>query len=247
MHFFSASVSSPLCCHVCCFRSQADIAAAAKPADITDGSKLDWDTPKEDEDISKMPQHAKVSTHASATLRRPSGHAPLQAAVMTYDSPCSVCVKGVKKLQQGIVLLFSLLTASCCCSCCTVSCRVVLCHCVQIIGKGVPEDAMAGVPDKQVPLPDELVNFQYMYNSTGSKVRRARHCICSSSVSVMDVLPESLNAWAVHKHLASWHPQLLLLLHILGVWARTHHINHCATSCVLYVDIGFAGAAGIQA
>jgi hypothetical protein len=40
----------------------------------------------------------------------------------------------------------------------------------QIIGKGVPEDAMQGIPDKQVPLPDELVNFQYMYNSTGSKV-----------------------------------------------------------------------------
>jgi hypothetical protein len=41
---------------------------------------------------------------------------------------------------------------------------------LQIIGKGVPEDAMQGIPDKQVPLPDELVNFQYMYNSTGSKV-----------------------------------------------------------------------------
>lgn len=41
--------------------SQADI-AAAKPAGAegADGSKLNWDVPKEDDDISKMPQHAKV-------------------------------------------------------------------------------------------------------------------------------------------------------------------------------------------
>lgn len=34
---------------------------------------------------------------------------------------------------------------------------------------------MQGVPDKQVPLPDTLLNFQYMYNSTGSKVSPG-HC-----------------------------------------------------------------------
>jgi hypothetical protein len=41
---------------------------------------------------------------------------------------------------------------------------------LQVIGKGVPEDAMQGISDKQVPLPDAMMNFQYMYNSTGSKV-----------------------------------------------------------------------------
>lgn len=30
---------------------------------------------------------------------------------------------------------------------------------------------MAGIPDKQVPCPDELVEFRYMWNSSGSKVR----------------------------------------------------------------------------
>lgn len=42
---------------------------------------------------------------------------------------------------------------------------------LQVIGKGVPEDAMQGIANKQVPLPDTMMNFQYMYNSTGSKVR----------------------------------------------------------------------------
>lgn len=41
---------------------------------------------------------------------------------------------------------------------------------LQVIGKGVPEDAMAGLPDRQVPCPDELVEFRYMWNSSGSKV-----------------------------------------------------------------------------
>jgi hypothetical protein len=54
--------------------SQADI-AAAKPVAAVDGSKLDWDTPKNDEDISKMPQHAKVSTDAGAWTRAHSDHA----------------------------------------------------------------------------------------------------------------------------------------------------------------------------
>jgi hypothetical protein len=47
-----------------CRRSQADI-AAAKPVAAgaaADGSKLNWDTPKEDEDIGKVAQHAKVGT-----------------------------------------------------------------------------------------------------------------------------------------------------------------------------------------
>ena len=46
-------------------RSQAEI-AAAKPAGAEggDGAKLNWDTPKEDEDISKQPQHAKVCLHS---------------------------------------------------------------------------------------------------------------------------------------------------------------------------------------
>lgn len=57
----AAYVPLPLLLCVCC--SQADI-AAAKPAAAAaagaDGSKLTWDTPKEDEDISTMLQHAKV-------------------------------------------------------------------------------------------------------------------------------------------------------------------------------------------
>lgn len=51
-----------MCCwlSVCCC-SQADI-AAAKPAGAAggEGSKLNWDAPKVDEDITKLPQHAKV-------------------------------------------------------------------------------------------------------------------------------------------------------------------------------------------
>lgn len=50
-------------------------------------------------------------------------------------------------------------------------CAALLLHCLQIIAKGVPEDAMQGIPDKQVPLPDTLLSMQSMYNSTGSKVR----------------------------------------------------------------------------
>lgn len=41
---------------------------------------------------------------------------------------------------------------------------------MQIIGKGVPEDAMPGIKDKQVPLPDSMVHLNNMYNSTGNKV-----------------------------------------------------------------------------
>eukprot|EP00879_Flechtneria_rotunda_P006871 GHRR01007216.1.p1 GENE.GHRR01007216.1~~GHRR01007216.1.p1 ORF type:complete len:295 (+),score=86.84 GHRR01007216.1:1136-2020(+) len=81
--------------------SQADI-AAAKPEAATagaDGSKLNWDAPKQDEDICKQTQHAKV------------------------------------------------------------------------IAKGPPEDALPGIKDKQVPLPDSLNNFNGLYNSTGTKVR----------------------------------------------------------------------------
>lgn len=58
-----------------------------------------------------------------------------------------------------------------------------VCFCAQVIGKGVPEDAMQGIPDKQVPLPDSLNNFQYMYNSTGSKVRERGALGCSSHQS----------------------------------------------------------------
>lgn len=42
---------------------------------------------------------------------------------------------------------------------------------MQIIAKGVPEDAMPGIADRQVPLSDSMVHFNNMYNSTGSKVR----------------------------------------------------------------------------
>jgi hypothetical protein len=42
--------------------SQADIAAAeaAPQGSAADGSKLSWDAPKQEEDLSKQPQHAKV-------------------------------------------------------------------------------------------------------------------------------------------------------------------------------------------
>lgn len=41
----------------------------------------------------------------------------------------------------------------------------------KVLSKGVPEDAMPGIKDKQVPLPDTLNNFNGLYNSQGSKVR----------------------------------------------------------------------------
>jgi hypothetical protein len=46
---------------------------------------------------------------------------------------------------------------------------------------------MHGIPDRQVPLPDSLLNFQYMYNSTGSKVRRkvSSVCFCCAACSIM--------------------------------------------------------------
>jgi hypothetical protein len=43
---------------------------------------------------------------------------------------------------------------------------------LQVIAKGVPEEAMPGIAEKQVPLPDSLNNFNGLYNSQGSKVRQ---------------------------------------------------------------------------
>ncbi len=48
---------------------------------------------------------------------------------------------------------------------------MLCCGCfLQVLAKGVPEDAMPGIKDKQVPLPDSLNNFNGLYNSQGSKV-----------------------------------------------------------------------------
>lgn len=41
----------------------------------------------------------------------------------------------------------------------------------KVIAKGVPEEAMPGIAERQVPLPDSLLNFNGLYNSQGSKVR----------------------------------------------------------------------------
>lgn len=63
----------------------------------------------------------------------------------------------------------------------------VVSGCSQVISKGVPDDAMQGISGRQVPLPDSLLNFQYMYNSTGSKVRGGCSgvlCYCSYSCIV---------------------------------------------------------------
>lgn len=44
----------------------------------------------------------------------------------------------------------------------------------QVIAKGVPEEAMPGIAERQVPLPDSLLNFNGLYNSQGSKVGCSR-------------------------------------------------------------------------
>jgi hypothetical protein len=77
---------------------------------------------------------------------------------------------------------------------------------LQVIGKGVPEDAMQGIADKQVPLPDTMMNFQYMYNSTGSKVGLGYTCrIFKMSLCAVEAL-----IWMLQ-------PLVSLLLFTLGV------------------------------
>lgn len=65
-----------------------------------------------------------------------------------------------------------MLDSSCCASDTNVlaSCNMFP---MQVLSKGVPEDAMPGIKDKQVPLPDSLNNFNGLYNSQGSKVSQA--------------------------------------------------------------------------
>lgn len=84
------------------------------------------------------------------------------------------CLQIKSKVVPACAFLFPFL--------CPLVPRIVCCIChLQVISKGVPDDAMQGIPDRQVPLPDSLLNFQYMYNSTGSKVRGgcSSHMLCA--------------------------------------------------------------------
>lgn len=141
-----------MCVRLC---SEADIASAKQEAGSAAGAKLAWDAPNKDEDITQQPQHAKVG---SSTQRAP----------LAGDCCCSVlhgwCAVA---LTPTIVCVSASVHVRACTSCALTPIEMLL---LQVIGKGVPDDAMPGIPDKQVPLPDTLNNFNGLYNSQGSKV-----------------------------------------------------------------------------
>lgn len=82
-----------------------------------------------------------------------------------------------------------------------------MCPDAQVLSKGVPDDAMPGIRDKQVPLPDTLNNFNGLYNSQGSKVRHAQ-------------LPQGVSATPTAQTHLNWHIWLI-------AYASVRHSGIC--------------------